>query len=164
MASAKMTAKLNEQAMVEFGASHAYLAMACAFDRMGLKALCARFLKQQEEEHGHAMKFIRYMMDIGATIELGALTKPKGKMDSAKAIVEQALANEIDVTRRIHEIAALAEEEKDFATRNFIEWFIKEQVEEEATMRDLLRYLELAGTNLLLVDNLVRHGLANGDD
>jgi bacterioferritin B len=154
-----MNAKLNEQITAEFAASHKYLAMACAFDGMGLKYLRNRFFKQQEEEHGHAMKVLRYVLEVGGTVKPEGAPKPKSDYKSVGEMVKAAVESEEHVTRLIHELVALAEKEHDYATRSFLNWFVDEQVEEISTMTDLLRIVELAGDNVLQVEGFVRHQL-----
>ncbi len=157
MISDAMNARLNEQITAEFSAAHSYLAMVCAFDRMGLKILSKRFLAQHEEEREHAMKIVRYLHEVGGTVTLEALPKPTGTFKSAEAIVQAALESEKNVTRMIHDLVALAQSEKDYATRSFLNWFVDEQVEEVSAMTDLLNLVHLAGDNMLQVENRVRH-------
>ena len=157
-------AKLLEQVTAEFSAAHKYLAMACALDAMGLKFLCRRFLKQHEEEREHAMKFVNYLREVGATVTLESIPKPKGDYKSAEDIVSGSVESERHVTRLIHELVALAEKERDFATRSFLNWFVDEQVEEVATMTDLLRVVQLAGANLLQVEAFIRHTMVEDKD
>lgn len=157
MISNAMAAKLNDQVTMEFGASHKYLAMACVFDQMGLKILCRRFLQQTEEEHGHAMKIVKYLRDVAAPVQLAAVPQPKADYKSVGEIVQAALDSEWAVTRSINDIVTLAEQEKDYATRSFLEWFVDEQVEEVASMTDLLTLVKLAGPNVLQVEARVFH-------
>ncbi len=157
MISRAMNAKLNEQVTAEFSAAHMYLAMMSVFERMGLKVLAGRFREQHEEELEHALKIIDYVNEVGGTVALEAVPKPKGDFKSVEAIVETALEGEKKVTRMINELAALADSEKDYATRSFLNWFIDEQVEEVSTMTELLAVVQLAGTNVLQVESWIRH-------
>lgn len=157
MISDKMCAKLNEQIAAEFAAAHAYLGMACAFDQMGLKILAKRFLEQSDEEREHAMKILGYIQEVGGTVTLGSIPKPHGDYANAEAIVKAALDSELNVTKMINDLVSLADEEKDFATRSFLNWFVDEQVEEVSTTNDLLDLVRLAGDNLLQVEARVRH-------
>ncbi len=157
MISTAMNAKLNDQIGAEFGAAHAYLAMACVFDNMSLKALAGRFFKQYSEELEHAMRIVRYVLEVGGTVALDAIAKPKKDYKSAEAIVSAALQNEQDITAKINDLVTLAEKEKDYATRSFLQWFVDEQVEEVSTMTDLLNVVKLAGANVLQVEAAVRH-------
>lgn len=157
MISEKMNTKLNEQISAEFGAAHAYLAMACVLDRMGLKILTKRFEQQSEEEREHAMKFVHYMQEVGGTVLLDGVGKPQGEFKNVEAIVQAALESEQKVTKMIDDLVALAESENDYATRSFLNWFVDEQVEEVSSMTDLLQLVRLAGNNLLQVEARVRH-------
>jgi ferritin len=152
-----MNNKLNKQIAVEFMAAHKYLAMSCVLDSMGLKVLRRRFFEQYEEECEHALKILDYVLEVGGDVDLGAIDKPNDKYKSVEEIVETALESEMEVTRLINEIAALAQKENDFATRSFINWFVDEQVEEVSSMTDLLQIVRLAKGNMLQVETRVRH-------
>lgn len=152
MISSAMNRQLNGQIDSELLACQAYLAMACVLDGMALKGLAARFRKQSEEERGHAMKILDYVLEVGATVTLGALPAPKAKFASVVAIAEAALAHEEKVTQQINDLVALAEKEKDYATRSFLQWFVDEQVEEIASATHFLQLAKMAGTNLLNLD------------
>ena len=157
MISTAMNAKLNDQIGAEFAAAHAYLAMSCAFDRMALKVLAKRFLNQHDEERGHAMKILHYVLEVGGTVSLEAIAKPKKDYKNMEAIVSTALQNEKDITTKINDLMTLAGSEKDYATSSFLQWFVDEQVEEVSSMTDLLNVVKLAGDNMLQVEALVRH-------
>lgn len=157
MISEKMNKALNEQVTAEFAAVHKYLAMACRFDEMGLKILAKKFVAQSDEERGHAMKIVRYVLEVGGSISLEAIPEPEGKFKDVKSIVSAALKSEKDITERINKLMGLAESEKDYASRSFLQWFVDEQVEEVSSMIDLLALVEMAGENVLLVETRVRH-------
>ncbi len=161
MISDAMNVKLNEQVAVEFAAAHVYLAMACALDRMGLKILAARFLAQYEEERGHALKILHYVQEVGGTVTLDGVSKPAGDYTNVEAIVQTALESERDVTRKINDLVALADSEKDYASRSFLNWFVDEQVEEVSSMSDLLTLVQLAGDNMLQVEARIRHEMTH---
>lgn len=160
MISETMNRKLNEQITAEFSAAHAYLAMTCDLDRMGLKILGKRFLAQHAEECEHAMKIVRYVQEVGGSVTLEAVAKPAGDYRSVEAIVKAALASEQKITRSINDLVTLADSENDYATRSFLNWFVDEQVEEVAYMTDLLSLVQLAGDNVLQVEIRVRHEMA----
>lgn len=157
MISKTMNTRLNGQIAAEFSAAHKYLAMACSFEQMGLKVLGERFVQQADEEREHAMKILGYVHQVGGTVKLEAIAKPTGQMASPEAIVKAALKSELDITKRINELVALAESEKDYATRSFLQWFVDEQVEEVASMNDLLALVQMAGANMLQVEARIRH-------
>lgn len=152
-----LAVKLNEQVAVEFSAAFSYLAMACSFDRMGLKVLKKHFHSQYEEELGHALKITHYLQEIGADVVIESVPKPRADFKDAEQIVEAALKNEQDVTRCINELVKQADADQDYATRSFLNWFIDEQVEEESSMGELLMLFKLADGNVLQVENRIRH-------
>ena len=156
-----MNAKLNEQITNEFNAAQIYLSMACMFADMGLNRLPAMFRKQTEEEREHAMKILDYVLDAGGKVRLGAVPQPPHEWPSVLAAIEGALAHERKVTGQINDLAALAEKEKDYATRSFLNWFINEQVEEEASMGQLAAVAKMAGDHLLQLEAYVGHLMAN---
>lgn len=147
-----MVKKLNEQITHEFDASHTYLGMSCYFDAQGLKVLAGYFRRQSEEERAHALKIVDYMQDVGAAVALDALARPPASYADVRAAVAAALDHEREVTGQISALASLAEKDHDYATRSFLNWFIDEQVEEERSMSDLLRLVDMAGDNLLQLE------------
>ncbi|MFQ3549143.1 MAG: ferritin [Armatimonadota bacterium] len=150
MISQKMNDALNDQINAEQYSSHLYLAMAAAFEKMNLKVFAQRFYMQAEEETTHAMKFFKYIVDQGGDVCLKQINAPEGKFDSVKDIITEARDHEIKVTKMINSLAELAEKEKDYATRSFLQWFIDEQVEEVASMEELLALVEMAGPKQML--------------
>lgn len=160
MISKNMNAKLSDQVKAEMFASHKYLAMACSFESMGLRILAKRFFEQSEEEREHAMKIIHYVNEVGGTVELHAVDKPPKDFKSVESIVTAALDGEKAITEMINDLVTLADQEKDYATRSFLQWFVDEQVEEVSTMSDLLTWVKLAGNNILQVEMRVRYEMA----
>ena len=153
--SKKMNTQLNQQITHEFEACQAYLAMSCKFDQMGLKSLAGHFQKQADEERTHALKILGYIQEVGGTVTLEALSKPRASYPSVEAAVKTASSQEKKVTGQINALVALAEQEKDYATRSFLNWFVDEQVEEEASMSALLQLVEMAGKNVLQLESHV---------
>ncbi len=151
MISKKMTKALNEQIVHELYSSNAYIALAGYFDSLGLKAMSRRFFVQSDEEREHAMKFVNYLMDVGAPVAVGAIPESKSSYASVEAGVSAALEQEERVTAQINDLMALAHEEKDYATASFLQWFIDEQVEEIATVTELLQLVRLAGPDRILM-------------
>lgn len=145
MMSEKMADQLNEQVREEFFAAYLYLQMAACFDSMGLKVFAQRFRQQFAEEQEHAMKIFDYLLERGMEVELRQLDKPQADFASAEEMVAAALNHEKHVTGRFNMLAELAEQDNDRATRSFLNWYIDEQVEEEASMGDLLQVLKMAG-------------------
>lgn len=163
MISARMNQALNKQVGNELDASFSYLAMSFAFNDIGLKIFGQRYRAQADEERGHAMKITGYIQDVGGKVCLDEVTKPKADYDSALAMVEAALASEETVTKQINDLVALAEAEKDYATRSFLQWFVDEQVEEVSSMTELLQLVKMAGeANLFLVEGRLAKMMAAG--
>jgi ferritin len=153
MISEKMNQSLNRQANNEFGASHAYMAMACWFREAGLKVFAQRFYMQSSEERDHALKILKYLEDVGGKATFEAIAKPKTGYTSALAIIDAAVEAEKVVSTQINDLVALADSEKDYATHSFLKWFIDEQVEEVSSMLELHQLVTMAGDkNLLFVE------------
>ncbi len=153
MISDAMNKALNGQIANELSASMSYRQMAFDYDVMGLKVFATKFQGQADEEHDHAMRIAKYILDSGGKVELAALEKPPCGQKSAQAMVEAALASEVKVSKQIYGLMDQAESEKDHSTRSFLKWFIDEQVEEVSTMSDLLQLVKMAGeSNLVLVE------------
>jgi len=161
MLSDEMIDELNDQIGRELAASNQYLAMAIHLDGNSLKELAGFFYAQSEEEREHAMKFVQYMLQADATPEVPALPRPQGDFESIERIAEISLEQEREVTRCIHALVDRALSEKDHTTNHFLQWFVEEQLEEEATfseMLDVIRQTE----NLLLVEQYVHRQSPGG--
>ena len=157
--SKRVNAAINQQIGNEFGASLQYVAIASYFAAEGLLELSAFFYKQAEEERDHAMRFVKFVVDSGGRVEIPEIAAPKNIFKSVVEAVELSLNWETEVTGRINKLVELAVKENDHITQNFLQWFLKEQLEEFATMETLLKVAERAGQNVLLVEEFVaRHG------
>jgi ferritin len=144
--------RLTEQIGHEFAASHQYVAAAVYYDGETLPRLAAFFYAQALEERNHAMMMVRYLLDAGVPPELPGVEAPQSRFADVVEPVALALAQEQRVTGQINGLAALAREQGDYASEQFMHWFIKEQVEEVASMSDLLRVVERARDNPLLAE------------
>lgn len=155
----KVLAALNEQVGMELAACIKYDAIGAHFATEGLPRLATYFFKQATEERGHAHRFIKFILDTGGRVEIPEIPKPPHHFKFAKDAVRLALEGENLVTQAIHNLMDLATGEKDYSTANFLQWFIGEQVEEVATMEQLLKVVERAGeSGLLLVEDYVAKG------
>ncbi len=152
-----MTTRLNAQIANEFGAAHKYLAIACFFDDLALPALTSFFEKQSAEEREHAEKFIRYLRDVNARVTLDAIAKPEANWKTPLEAIQAALDSEVTVTQQINGLVDLAIKDNDHASREFLNWFISEQVEEVSTMTTLRDAAKLAGQDYLKLNSYVRH-------
>jgi bacterioferritin B len=147
---------LNAQMGRELEAHLQYLAISSWFDAEGLPELSRFFAAQAAEEHAHAMRFLAYVQDVGGPVAIPSLAAPKPDFESAEEAVAASLEWEEAVTAHIHRIVDLTLDTRDHATHTFLQWFVTEQVEEVATMGELLQVTRRAGEgNLLLVDDYV---------
>ncbi|MBN1482708.1 ferritin [candidate division KSB1 bacterium] len=145
MISQAMEKAINTQINKELYSAYYYAAMAAYLDNEGFEGM-ANFMKAQaHEETEHAQKFYDYINEQGGRVILGAIDQPPVDYDSPKQIFELALKHEKYVTSLIHELVTLALEEKDYATKAFLDWFVTEQVEEEATMESILNKFKIIG-------------------
>jgi ferritin len=130
--------QLNVQIGNELAAHNQYLACAIYYDALTMPRMAAFFYEQALEERGHAMMMVQYLLDTDADVVVPAVPAPTSAFADLVAPVELALAQERTVTDQINGLLRIAREESDFASEQFMQWFIKEQVEEVATMSDLL--------------------------
>lgn len=149
---------LNNQIQLELTASYGYLAISVWFESQVLKGFAAFFKKQAEEEREHAEKILEYVQDVGGEVALQAIPAPKQKFASPLEAVKAAREAERKNTESIHAIYALAEKENDLATQKMLDWFIKEQVEEEKWTEELVTLVEKCGDSvgsLFMLDHRV---------
>ncbi len=156
--SKKVAAALNAQVGMEFLASLQYEAIAAWFKLEGLPRLHAHFVRQATEEREHAHRFIKYILDAGIGLEIPAIASPQCKFKSAVEAARLALDSELQVTDSIKNILTLAQKEGDPFTQNFLQWFIKEQLEEVSSADELLQIVQRAGEDGLM---FVEYYLAN---
>jgi ferritin len=155
MLSKKMQAALNHQINEELSSAYTYLAIAAAADRIGLPGFTNWFKMQYQEELVHADKFFNYIIERDGKVTLEAIAKPEVETSSALAMFESALKHEQHITSCIFKLKDLAKSESDHATDVFLEWFVNEQVEEEANARHVIDQLKLIDGNpngLFLID------------
>jgi bacterioferritin B len=135
---ARFVEALNTQIGNELSAHNQYLACAVHFDAETMPRMAAFFYKQALEERDHALMMIQYLLDIDADVSIPGVEAPHTSFADVVAPVALALDQEKRVTEQINGLLRIAREESDFASEQFLQWFIKEQVEEVATMTDLL--------------------------
>lgn len=145
MVSEAMEKALNAQFNAELYSGYLYLAMAAYFEDNDYSGFAAWMRVQADEELEHGMKFYDYLLRRGAKVNIEAIAKPETEWESPLAAFEQALSHERYVTSLINDLVALAREENDFATDNFLQWFVEEQVEEEENAMENVSKLTLAG-------------------
>jgi ferritin len=158
--------RLNEQIGYEFGASQQYVAAAVYYDSETLPRLAAFFYAQALEERNHAMMMVQYLMDADAKIVIPGIDAPRSDFADIVEPVRVALEQEKRVSGQINELAGLAREHGDYPSEQFMQWFIKEQVEEVASMADLLRVVERARENPMFAEDFLarEHPEAAADD
>lgn len=155
---------LNEQVAHEFAASQQYVAVAVHYDTQTLPRLAAFFYAQAVEERGHAMKMIQYLMDQDAEVVVPAVAGPRNGFADLVEPIQVALDQEKVVTGQISNLAKIARDTGDYQSEQFIQWFLKEQVEEVSTMGDLLTTVKRSEANPLWVEEfLAREGIGGGD-
>lgn len=145
MITKKMEDALNKQINAELYSSYLYLAMAAQAEAKNLKGIANWFRCQAQEEIVHGMKLYGFLHERGGRVTLEGLDKPPTEWASPLAMFEDAYEHETKVTGMINALATLAEEEKDHASRSFLNWFVDEQVEEEASADEIVQQLRLAG-------------------
>jgi bacterioferritin B len=160
LTSQKVIDAINEQIGYEFSASLQYYAIGAHFAAEALPQLSQHFFKQAEEEKGHALRFIKYVVDAGGCVVIPAIDAPKSKFNTPRDAVKLSLDQEIHVTNQINGLVELARKENDYITINFLQWFLTEQLEEVSSMDNLLKIIERAGNDLLQADEyLARVGV-----
>lgn len=145
MLSEKLLTKLNEQITHEFFSAHYYLAMAAYFKKEDLDGFANFFLVQAEEERFHAMKFFDFIIDQGKEAVITGFKDPKRDFKSATEVFTLALEHEQLVSSLINDLMTIAQEDKHYSSISFLQWFVDEQVEEEATMGKLLNQVKRVG-------------------
>lgn len=136
---------LNNQLNHEFYAAHAYMAMAAYCDNKSYEGFANFYIQQAKEERFHGKKIYDYINDRGEHAEFSAISAPKSEFSSILETFEDGLAQEQDVTRRFYNLSDIANKDKDYATISFLNWFLDEQVEEEAMFETHIDYLNRIG-------------------
>ena len=147
--------KLNEQIGYEFGASQQYVAAAVYYDSETLLRLAAFFYAQALEERNHAMMMVQYLMDADVKVVIPGIAAPKAEFADIVEPVRVALEQEKRVSEQINALARVARESGDYSSEQFMQWFIKEQVEEVASMSDLLRVVERSRENPMFAEDFL---------
>jgi ferritin len=166
MAAARFVERLNEQIAYEFAASQQYIANAVYYDAETLPRLAAFFYAQAVEERNHAMMMVRYLLDTGAKVAIPGVAEPETNFDDIIAPLALALDQERRVSDQIAALTGVAREEGDYLSEQFLQWFLKEQVEEVATMSGLLAVAGRSGENPMVVEDYLsrEHGGAQTAD
>jgi ferritin len=158
--------RLNEQIGHEFAAHQQYVAIAVYYDAETLPQLARFFYRQALEERDHAMMMVQYLVDADAEVTIPGVAAPQTAFSDIVSPVALALEQEKRVSAQINGLASTAREAGDFTSEQFTQWFIKEQVEEVATMSDLLRVVERSKDDLMDIENFMarEHAGTPGED
>lgn len=155
MISKKIEKAINKQINNELYSAYLYLAMSAEATLKGFKGTGKWFGVQFHEEMGHAKKFHGYLLEQGATVELEAIAKPKVGFKGLLDMFDATLKHEQFITKCIGDLMDLAVAEKDYASQILLQWYVSEQVEEEASVSDVLSMLKMAGASagtMLMID------------
>ena len=157
---------LNQQIPNDLGEHHQYVAVAVHYDAETLPRLAAFFYAQALEERNHAMMMVQYLLDAGVDATIPGVEAPRTGFEDMVEPVALALEQERRVSDQIEDLAKVAREEGDYISEQFTLWFLKEQVEEVATMSDLLRVVERSREDPMEIENFIarEHPAAAGED
>lgn len=144
---AKVSELLNEQITKELYSAYLYLDFSIFYEAEGLDGFANWYMIQAQEERDHAMLFMKYLQMCGEKVALGAIDKPDKKLDCLMAPLKAGLEHEKYVTSLINDIYSAAYDAKDFRTMQFLDWFVKEQLEEEKNADDMIKKMELFGND-----------------
>lgn len=156
MISKSVSEALNRQIKLEAESSQLYLAMACWAENNGFEGVAGFMYDHSDEERMHMLKFIKFLNNRGGSTIISELEKPRYEFKSIRDIFEALLKHEIFISEQINKLVDITFSEKDFATHNFLQWYIAEQIEEEALARMIIDKMNLIGDNesgLYLFDN-----------
>lgn len=154
MINTKVEEILNEQINKEFYSAYLYLAMSAHFDEIGLRGFCHWTKVQTREEVDHGMIIFDYLIARNGNINLKQIEAPQADFQDPLQIFEKIYEHEKSVTSSIECVAYMSEDECDMATRNFIDWYIAEQVEEEATVFEIIKKLQMFGSDKTILYHL----------
>lgn len=155
MISKNMESALNEQVNKEFYSAYMYLAMSAYCTKIGLPGFAHWMRLQYQEENMHATKMYDYILNQGGEVRLTAIAEPPVEYGTPLELFQKTLEHEQFVTRSIHDLMTLAIGERDYATQGFLQWYVSEQVEEEANVQDVLCPLRMLGSDkggLMMID------------
>jgi ferritin len=152
--------QLNQQIGHEFAAHQQYIAIAIFYDEQTMQQTAQLFFDQAVEERNHAMMMVRYLLDADARVQIPGIVAPVTQFADVVAPVALALEQEKRVTQQINELTAVARRENDFASDQFMQWFIKEQVEEVSKMNDLLAVARRSAHDVEQIEDYVQRETA----
>ena len=148
MLTKELQQKINEQINLEFVSAYLYLGLAAACEELNYRGAARWMRLQAEEEKGHAMRLFDYLIDRAAKVTLMDVPAPKVEPKSLLEVFQLSLKHEQSVTASIDRLYGLAFEQKSFSTAHELSWFLKEQIEEEKNVRDIVRTIEMLGDDV----------------
>ena len=143
----KVSKLLNEQIVKELYSAYLYLDFSVFYEAEGLDGFANWYMIQAQEERDHAMLFLKYLQENGEKVSLDAIGKPDKELKTLMDPLKAGLEHEQYVTSLINDIYAAAYDVKDFRTMQFLDWFVKEQMEEEKNADDMIKKMELFGSD-----------------
>lgn len=159
MLSKKIEAALNKQVTIEAESSQVYLAMASWAEVQGFEGVATFMYAHSDEEREHMLKLIKFINERGGHAQVSVLAAPPTEFGSFKDMFEKLFEHEVKVSASINDLVDISLQEKDYATHNFLQWYVAEQIEEEALARNILDKINLIGDDkggLYLFDNDVK--------
>ncbi|WMI69199.1 ferritin [Mangrovimonas sp. YM274] len=147
MLSKSIEKALNDQIRIEAESSQIYLAMACWAEVKGLEGVANFMYDQSDEERMHMLKLVRFVNERGGHAQVSALKAPNVTFNSFKEMFEKLFEHEVFVSESINELVHITLQEKDYATHNFLQWYVSEQIEEEAVARTILDKINMIGND-----------------
>lgn len=160
MLSKSIEGALNKQIKVEADSSQVYLAMASWAEVQGFEGISTFMYTQSDEERMHMLKLVKYINQRGGEAKISATIEPVLDLSNYKILFKQLLEHEIKVSESINDLVGIALDERDYATHNFLQWYVAEQIEEEANARYILDKINLIGDDkggLYLFDNEMKN-------
>ena len=145
MVSKNIEKALNNQIKIEAESAQIYLAMACWAEVKGLEGVAGFMYAQSQEERDHMLKLIKFVNERGGHAQISKLAEPNVSFKSLKEMFEELYKHEVYVSESINELVHISLQEKDYATHNFLQWYVAEQIEEEAVARTVLDKVNLIG-------------------
>lgn len=147
MLSKEIENALNDQVKIEAVSSHYYLAMASWAENKGYPGIAEFMYQHSDEERMHMLKLVRYINERGGVADIAAMHKPEIQYTNITEMFEALLQHEVHVTNGINEVVHVCLQAKDYSTHNFMQWYVAEQIEEEALAREILDRLKLIGND-----------------
>jgi len=145
MLSKNIEKALNNQIKIEAESSQIYLAMACWAEVKGLEGVAGFMYEQSQEERDHMLKLVKFVNERGGHAKISELSAPNVTFKSFKEMFEMLFDHEVFVSKSINDLVHISLQEKDYATHNFLQWYVAEQIEEEAVARTILDKINLIG-------------------